>query len=175
MKTTIFAAGLALAASMSSSAGTPGETTSQFSAAPNAPSRQLVQRFVEAYASQDAAALARTITKDFTAHRYTTLSASETTVTVEGLSRSWQQQPSQQPRSQQSRSMPSAHAGPTSVSVYPTPEAHTLFVAYRIAGQPADRIALLDLRGDRVLRIRDYPGSNESAPPANAGRAMASN
>jgi len=157
-------AGLALAASVSASGGTVDQTKSQVSSAPNAPTRQLIQRFVDAYTRQDAAALSRTITKDFTATLYGPQRVAGTTLNADGLGRSWQ-------RPAYSRSS-SSSAGEL-VAIYPTPAARTLFVTYRVLGQTGVHATLVVVRGHRVAEIKDFPGSSESARTGNSDLAAA--
>lgn len=165
MKVSLLAAGLTIFASISAAEGSVSQPKSQVQ---KASTRQLVERFVDAYARRDVAALDRTITKDFTAQVYVTQPVSQITVMTDALTRSWQQQVHLEP---------SAYARPAIVAIYPTPEAHTLFVTYRVAGQTGEgkRIALVELRGHRVAKMSDFPGSSESTESEKAGLAVAVN
>ena len=159
-------AGFALAASISASAGSLDRTKSQVSSAPSAPTRQLIQRFVDAYTRQDATALSRTITKDFTATLYTPPRFAGTTVDAGGLARPWQ-------RPAHLRS--SSKSAGELVAIYPTPEARTLFVTYRVLGQAGEHATLVVVRGHRVTGIKDFPGSSESARSGNSDFGVAHN
>jgi hypothetical protein len=167
MNNAILATALTLAASVSASAGgTIGEVKSPVSSGPDAPTRQLVQRFVDAYARQDASALARTVTKDFTARIYSSQAASATAIAADTLARTWQQQV---------HALPSRYKGSEPIAIYPTPRSRTLFVTYRVAGQAGERIALVEVRGHRVARIKDFPGSSDSTRSGNSELAVAAN
>jgi hypothetical protein len=168
MKTSILAAGLTLTAWISAFAGTVIQSKPQLAPAPNASTRQLVERFVDAYSRQDTAALSGTITRDFTARLYVTQPLSHITFTADALARSWRRQV---------HSVPSADAGHAPVAIYSTPQSRTLFVTYHVAGQSAgaERIALVELRGPHVAQINDFLGSSDAAQSGKADRAVAAN
>jgi hypothetical protein len=126
----------------------------------------LIQRFVDAYTRQDATALSRTTTKDFTATVYAPQRVAGTTVNADGLARSWQ-------RPAFSRS--SSNSAGELVAIYPTPAARTLFVTYRVLGQSGEHVTLVVVRGHRVAGIKDFPGSSESARSNNSDLAVAHN
>jgi hypothetical protein len=166
MKNVILATALTLAASVSASAGAIGEAKSPVSSGPDASTRLLVERFVDAYASHDANALARTVTKDFTARIYSTEAASGVAIAADSLARTWHQQV---------HALPSTYRDFDPVAIYPTPRSRTLFVAYRVAGQAGQHLALVEVRGHRVAQIKDFPGSSDSAPSGNSEPAVAAN
>jgi len=126
----------------------------------------LIQRFVDAYTRQDATALSQFVTKDFTATLYAPQRVAGTTVNASGLARSWQRR---------------AYFGSSSnsagelVAIYPTPEARTLFVTYRVLGQTGEHATLVVVRGYRVAEIKDYPASSGSARSGNSDPAVAHN
>jgi hypothetical protein len=166
MKNAILATALTLAASISASAASISEVKSTVSSGPDTATRQLVQRFVDAYARQDASALARIVTKDFTARIYSTQAASGTTVAADTLARTWQLQV---------HALPASYKRSEPVAIYPTPRFHTLFVTYRVTGQVGQHIALVEVRGHRVAQIKDFPGSSDSMRSGNSELAVAAN
>jgi hypothetical protein len=166
MKNAILATALTLAASVSASAGTIGDAQSPVSSGSDAPTRQLVERFVDAYARQDANALARTVSKNFTARIYSTQTASGAAIAADTLARTWQHQV---------HASPPTDKGAEPVAIYPTPQSRTLFVTYRVPGQSGKHIALVEVRGHRVVQIKDFPGSSDSPRSGNSELAVAAN
>jgi hypothetical protein len=154
MKNSALTIGLILSAALSTSAGADGQPASQTAASTQA-TRHLVERFVDAYAHQDAVALAPIITRDFTARFDGTRSFNRVAVRRTTLIASWQQ----------GHAAPSTYTGSALVAVYPTGQTGAVFVTYRVPGQTGnDRIALLELRGNQVARIDDFV---TGAPAAN--------
>jgi hypothetical protein len=165
MKTSILIATLALAASMSATAETAGEPISP-SRLPSAHTRQLVERFVSAYARQDATAFTRNVTKDFTARVYDTQAIDGVTTKADALMRGWRQQP---------HLIQVVYETSHPVATYATPDRRTLFVTYHVAGEIGQHAALVKVRGRLVSGIKDYPGSSKSTALGNANLEVASN
>ncbi len=108
--------------------------------------RRAVNEFVDAYANRDAAGLANTTTGDFEVQYGLNQTGTYMAVDEDALVASW--------RGAGVNS--SARDEHSAIAIFPTADAHVVFVTYRSPGNGgSERIALLELRGDRVARARD--------------------
>jgi hypothetical protein len=111
--------------------------------------QRAVNEFVESYASRDSVGLAHTTTSDFEAQYRLAQSGTSVTVDEDALISSWQE----------AGDAPPTHGQHWKVIIFPSADATAVFVTYRIPGDAgSDRIALLELRGNRVARIHDLAG-----------------
>jgi hypothetical protein len=108
--------------------------------------RRAVNEFVDAYANRNSAGLARVTTGDFEVRYGLAQSGTYVTVDEDALIASWQD----------AAVNSSARDQHPTVAIFPTADAHVVFVTYRIAGDAGSaRIAVLELRGHRVARAHD--------------------
>jgi hypothetical protein len=108
--------------------------------------RRAVNEFVDAYANRDAAGLAHATTGDFEVQYGLDRTGTYMAVDEDALVASWRD-------AGVSSTVRDEHSA---ITIFPTADVHVVFVTYRIAGDGgSERIALLELRGDRVARARD--------------------
>ena len=107
--------------------------------------RRAVNEFVDAYANRDAAGLAHATTGDFEVQYGLDQTGTYMAVDEDALVASWRD----------AGVSSSARDEHSAIAIFPTADVHVVFVTYRIAGDGGERIALLELRGDRVARARD--------------------
>jgi hypothetical protein len=108
--------------------------------------RRAVNEFVDAYANRNSAALARSTTGDFEVQYGLAQTGTYVTVDEDALIASWRD----------AGINSSAREEHSTVAIFPTADAHVVFVTYRIAGDAgSERIAVLELRGHRVARAHD--------------------
>jgi hypothetical protein len=120
--------------------------TSKPAASIGSSTRRAVDEFVDAYANRNAAGLARTTTGDFEVQYGLDQTGTSVAVDEDALVASWRD----------AGVSSSARDEHSTIAIFPTADAHVVFVTYRIPGDGgSERIALLELRGDRVARARD--------------------
>jgi hypothetical protein len=108
--------------------------------------RRAVNEFVDAYANRNSSGLAQSTTGDFEVQYGLAQPGTYVTVDEAALIASW--------RDAEANS--SARDQHSTVAIFPTADAHVVFVTYRIPGDAgSERIALLELRGHRVARAHD--------------------
>jgi len=108
--------------------------------------RRAVNEFVDAYANRNSAALAQSTTGDFEVQYGLAQTGTYVTVDEDALIASWRD----------AGINSSAREEHSTVAIFPTADAHVVFVTYRIAGDAgSERIAVLELRGHRVARAHD--------------------
>jgi hypothetical protein len=108
--------------------------------------RRAVNEFVDAYANRNSAGLARATTGDFEVQYGLAQTGTYVTVDEDALIASWRD----------TGVNSSARDEHSTVAIFPTADAHVVFVTYRIAGDAgSERIAVLELRGHRVARAHD--------------------
>lgn len=127
--------------------------------------RRSISEFVDAYANRNSTGLARTTTADFEVRFRLAQPGTYVTVDEDALAASWRD-PGLNSSDEHSK-----------VAIFPTGDAHVVFVTYRIPGDAgSERIALLELRGDRVARAHDLiapaPEFIEHAGWTNSGRTV---
>jgi hypothetical protein len=136
--------------------------------------RQAVSEFVDAYANRDGAGLAQTTTADFEVQYGLAQSGTHVTVDADALATYWRD----------AGLNSSVRDGHSTAAIFPTSEANVVFVTYRIPGDAGSgRIAVLELRGDRVARAYDLiapapefielAGGTKNAPTVAADREAA--
>jgi hypothetical protein len=109
-------------------------------------SQRAVSEFVDAYANRNSTALANATTGDFEVQYGLAQTGTYVAVDEDALVASWRD-----------AKVNSSVRGHSTVAIYPTSDPHVVFVTYRIPGDAgSERIALLELRGDRVARARDF-------------------
>jgi hypothetical protein len=108
--------------------------------------RRAVNEFVDAYANRNSAGLARVTTGDFEVQYGLAQSGTYVTVDEDALVASWRD----------AGVNSSARDQHSTVAIFPTADAHVVFVTYRTAGNAgSERIAVLEFRGHRVARAHD--------------------
>jgi len=108
--------------------------------------RRAVNEFVDAYANRNSSGLARATTSDFEVQYGLSQTGTYVTVDEDALVASWRDAAANSP----------ARNGHSPIAIYPTADAHVVFVTYRIPGDAGSgQIALLELRGHKVARARD--------------------
>lgn len=112
----------------------------------NGSTRRAVAEFVEAYENRNAAALARVTTADFEVQYGLAQAGTHVAVDEDALIASWRDaDENSSPRNERS-----------TVAIFPTGDAHVVFVTYGVPGNAgSERIALLELRGGKVARAHD--------------------
>jgi hypothetical protein len=153
MKTTILGLGLTLSAAiLAAPAGAADHAdsavlrTAKPAASLSRASRRAINEFVDAYANRNSAELAHATTGDFEVQYGLAQTGTYVAVDEDALAASWRD----------AGVNSSARDKHSTVAIFPTADAHVVFVTYRIPGDAgSDRIALLELRGDRVARARD--------------------
>jgi hypothetical protein len=112
--------------------------------------RRAVNEFVDAYANHNAAGLAHATTGDFEVQYGLAQTGTYVTVDEDALVASWRD-------AGVNSSVRDEHS---TVAIFPTADAHVVFVTYRIPGAAGgEQIALLELRGNRVARAHDLIAS----------------
>ncbi|HWS69821.1 MAG TPA: hypothetical protein VN325_44215 [Steroidobacteraceae bacterium] len=151
MKTGILGLGLTLtAAILASPAGAADHANSSVvgtarAASLSSSTRRAVNEFVDAYASRNSAGLAQATTGDFEVQYGLAQAGTYVSVDEDALIASWRD-----------AGVNSARDGHSTIAIFPTADAHVVFVTYRTPGDAgSERIALLELRGHRVARARD--------------------
>jgi len=105
--------------------------------------RRAVTEFVDAYANRNSTGLARATTGDFEVQYGLAQTGTYVTVDEDALVASWREGANS-----------SVHG--RSVAIFPTSDAQVVFVTYRMPGDAgSERIALVELRGNRVARAYD--------------------
>jgi acyl-CoA thioesterase FadM len=152
MKTGILGLGLTLSAAiLASPAGAADHANSSVLGTARASSlssstRRAVNEFVDAYANRNSAGLAQATTGDFEVQYGLAQTGTYVTVDEDALIASWRD-------AGVSSSAGDEHS---TVAIFPTADAHVVFVTYRTPGDVgSERIALLELRGHRVARAHD--------------------
>jgi len=153
MKTGILGLGLTLSAAiLAAPAGAADRADSSVlvsakaAASPSRATRRAVNEFVDAYANRNSAGLAGATTGDFEIQYGLAQTGTHVTVDADALVASWRD----------AGVNSSARDEHTTVAIFPTADAHVVFVTYRIPGDAgSDRIAVLELRGNRVARAHD--------------------
>jgi hypothetical protein len=108
--------------------------------------RRAVNEFVDAYANRNSAGLARATTGDFEVQYGLAQTGTYVTVDEDALVAYWRD----------AGVNSSARDGHSTAAIFPTADAHVVFVTYRIPGDPgSEQIALLELRGHKVARAHD--------------------
>jgi hypothetical protein len=153
MKTGILGLGLTLSAAiLAAPAGAADHAdssvlgTAKATASPSSAARRAVAEFVDAYANHNSAGLAHATTGDFEVQYGLAQTGTSVTVDEDALVASWRD----------AGLNSSAGDEHSTVAIFPTADAHVVFVTYRIPGDAAsERIAVLELRGNRVARAHD--------------------
>jgi hypothetical protein len=153
MKTRILGLGLTLSAAiLASPAGAADHAnssvlgTARAAASLSRSTRRAVNEFVDAYASRNSAGLAQATTGDFEVQYGLAQTGTYVTVDKDALIASWWD----------AGVNSSARDEHSTIAIFPTADAHVVFVTYRTPGDAgSERIALLELRGHRVARAHD--------------------
>jgi len=153
MKTGIFGLGLTLSAAiLATTAGAADHAVASVlgtgKPAPSVSSttRRAVSEFVDAYANRNSAGLAQATTGDFEVQYGLARAGTYVTVDEDALVASWQD----------AGVNLSVRDGHSTAAIFPTSDAHVVFVTYRMPGDAgSERIAVLELRGNRVARAYD--------------------
>ena len=154
MKTGILGLGLTLSAAiLTAPAGAADHadssvmgTTRAAAASLSSTTRRAVNEFVDAYANRNSAALAHATTGDFEVQYGLAQTGTYVTVDEDALIASWRD----------AGVNSSARDEHPTIAIFPTADAHVVFVTYRTPGDAgSERIALLELRGHRVARAHD--------------------
>jgi hypothetical protein len=121
--------------------------------------RRTVDEFIDAYANRNPAGLARITTGDFEVRFELARTGTHMIVDEDALVDSWRD------AGVNSR----ARDGRAAVEIYPTADAHVVFVTYRSQGNAgSERIALLELRGDKIARVQDLVAPAPTVPETAA-------
>jgi len=108
--------------------------------------RRAVNEFVDAYANRNPTGLAHATTGDFEVQYGLAQTGTHLSVDEDALVAFWRD----------AGVNTSVRGGHSTVAIFPTADAHVVFVTYRIPGDTgSERIAFLELRGDRVARAHD--------------------
>jgi hypothetical protein len=153
MKTGIIGLGLTLSAAILATtagaadlAGASAAGAGKPAASLSATTRRAVSEFVEAYAQRNSTRLAHATTGDFEVQYGLAQAGTYVTVDEDALVASWRD-------AGMNSSVRDAHS---TVEIFPTSDAHVVFVTYRIPGDAgSEQIALLELQGDKVARAHD--------------------
>jgi hypothetical protein len=153
MKTGILGLGLTLSAAiLAAPAGAADHAdsavleTAKSAASVSSTTRRAVNEFVDAYANRNSAGLAHATTGDFEVQYGLARTGTYVTVDEDALVASWRD----------AGVNSSARDEHSTVAIFPTADAHVVFVTYRIPGDAGSgQIALLELRGSKVARARD--------------------
>jgi hypothetical protein len=153
MKTRVWGLGLTLSAAIlaapAGAADHPASSPSQTArsaASLSSTARRAVNEFVDAYANRNSAGLARATTGDFEVQYGLAQTGTHVTVDEDALITSWRDAGVDS----------SARNEHWTVAIFPTADAHVVFVTYRSPGDAgSERIAVLELRGNRVARAHD--------------------
>ena len=153
MKTGILGLGLTLSAAiLAAPAGAADRSastvlgTTRTAASPRDATRRAVNEFVDAYANHNSAGLAHATTGDFEVQYGLAQTGTYVTVDEDALIASWRD----------AGMNSSARDEHSTVTIFPTADAHVVFVTYRIPGAAGgEQIAVLELRGNRVARAHD--------------------
>ena len=152
MKTGILGLGLTLSAAiLAGPAGAAGYADSAVATAKSPASlssttRRAVNEFVDAYANRNSAGLAHATTGDFEVQYGLARTGTYVTIDEDALVASWREAGVNSP----------ARDEHSTVAIFPTADAHVVFVTYRTPGDAGSgQIALLELRGSKVARARD--------------------
>ncbi len=153
MKTGILGLGLTLSAAiLASTAGAADHAdsavaaTAKSAASLSSTTRRAVNEFVDAYANRNPAGLAQATTGDFEVQYGLARTGTYVTVDEDALVASWRDAGVDS----------SARDEHSTVAIFPTADAHVVFVTYRIPGDAGSgQIALLELRGSKVARAHD--------------------
>jgi hypothetical protein len=117
--------------------------------------RKTVDEFIDAYINRNPAGLARVTTGDFEVRFDLARTGTHIILDEDALVDSWRD----------AGVNSKARDGRSAVDIFPTADAHVVFVTYRIAGNAgSERIALLELRGDKIARAQDIAGPAPTLP-----------
>jgi len=153
MKTGTIGLGLTLSAAiLATTAGAADHADASFlgtgkpAASLSSTTRRAVNEFVDAYANRNSTALARATTGDFEVQYGLAQTGTYVTVDEDALVASWRDEAVSSP----------VRDGHSTVAIFPTADAHVVFVTYRIPEEAgSERIAFLELRDDKVARAHD--------------------
>ena len=153
MKTGILSLGLTLSSAiLAAQAGAADHADSSAlgsvkpAASLNSTTRRAVNEFVDAYSNRNPAELAHATTGDFEVQYGLAQTGTYVTVDEDALVASWRD----------AGVNSSARDEHPTIAIFPTADAHVVFVTYRTPGDAgSERIALLELRGHRVARAHD--------------------
>jgi hypothetical protein len=153
MKTGILGLGLTLSAAILAAPAGAADLanssvlgTARAAASLSSSTRRAVNEFVDAYTNRNSAGLAQATTGDFEVQYGLAQTGTYVTVDEDALIAFWRD----------AGVNSSARDEHSTVAIFPTADAHVVFVTYRTPGDVgSERIALLELRGHRVARAHD--------------------
>jgi len=149
----VFGLGISLSAALLAASAVAGDSADGPVAGANKPAaslsigtRRAVDEFVAAYANRNGARLTHATTDDFEVQYGLGRSGAYVSLDEDALVASWRE----------ADANPAERNANAGVAIYPTADAQVVFVTYRIPGDAGrERIAFLELRGDRVARAHD--------------------